>query len=75
MTKKTKTSKKPAFTAYYVPDRENAFWTKVGAAWKHEDGKGYSLKLELMPLGNDGRLVLREYEEKRDEETGEGDDD
>jgi hypothetical protein len=72
MTKRTKTAKKPAYVAYYVPDRENAFWTKVGAMWEHEDGQGFSLSLELMPVG-EGRLVLRKYEDKQ-EQPGEGND-
>jgi hypothetical protein len=37
---------------------ENAFWTKIGAAWLHEDGKGFNLALTAMPVS--GRLVVRE---------------
>jgi len=54
-------SKKPAFLAYAVKDRgrnQKAIWTKIGAAWPHVDGKGYSIELEAVPL--DGRLVLME---------------
>lgn len=44
----------------FVVDGEgdNAFWTKVGAAWPHEDGKGFNVTLTAMPLS--GRLVIRE---------------
>jgi hypothetical protein len=24
----------------YVVDGENAFWMKMGVAWRHDDGKG-----------------------------------
>lgn len=26
-----------------------AYWTKIGAAWPHEDGKGFSLKMDFYP--------------------------
>ncbi|TQF40095.1 hypothetical protein UNPF46_11570 [Bradyrhizobium sp. UNPF46] len=45
---------------------DKAFWTKIGAAWPHEDGKGFNLQLSCLPL--DGRLVVREP--KTEKETG-----
>ncbi len=52
--------------AYHVRDREGAssFWTRIGAAWAHADGKGSNLQLEVVPL--DGRIVLRVATEKKD---------
>jgi hypothetical protein len=35
----------------------NAFWTKIGAAWPHQDGKGFNIQLSCMPMN--GRLVVR----------------
>lgn len=52
--------KSPAFIAYHVPDRENPFWTKIGAAWDHKDGGGFTLQLDLAPVAT-GRVVLRKY--------------
>lgn len=51
-----------ALVAYYVTERNgNAFWTRIGAAWLHEDGKGYGLRLDLLPSNvAAGRIVLRE---------------
>jgi len=43
---------------------ENAFWTRVGSAWSHKDGKGYNIVLSALPLN--GRLVLREFSEDDD---------
>ncbi|WP_346658407.1 hypothetical protein [Bradyrhizobium sp. 134] len=37
---------------------DNAFWTKIGAAWEHKDGKGFNILLTAMPLN--GRLVIRQ---------------
>jgi hypothetical protein len=53
--------KHPAYHAYVVRDGKNGekgFWTKLGAAWKSKDGKGFVLQLDCVPL--DGRVVLRE---------------
>jgi hypothetical protein len=46
--------------AVYVVEGEgdDAFWTKVGAAWPHQDGKGFNITLSALPLN--GRLVVRE---------------
>lgn len=50
----------PSLIAYHVTERgEKSFWTRIGAAWDHEDAKGMTLQLELMPM-NGGRIVLRE---------------
>jgi len=53
--------------AVYVVEGEgdNAFWTKVGAAWQHQDGKGFNITLSALPLN--GRLVVRDP--KIDEEA------
>ena len=49
----------PEFLAWHVTDKgEKSFWNKVGAAWRHRDGKGYTLQLEVVPIN--GRIVLRQ---------------
>ncbi len=56
----------PSLIAYHVSERgEKKFWTRIGAAWDHEDARGLTLQLELLPAGG-GRIVLRE---PRDEEV------
>ena len=62
-TDETQTTKRPSYIAYHVPERENAPWARLGAAWDHDDGKGLTLQLDLLPVG-DGRIVLRVYEPK-----------
>ena len=39
-----------ALLAYHVPNRRNAAWIRIGAAWPHKDGEGYRLRIGLMPL-------------------------
>jgi hypothetical protein len=49
---------RPAYDAFVVEgDGQEAFWTKIGAAWSHEDGNGFNLQLASMPLT--GRVALR----------------
>lgn len=57
MTKDT-TSTTPTHHVYVVEGKgDNAFWTKIGAAWQHADGNGLNITLSLLPL--DGRVVIR----------------
>lgn len=51
--------KKPSHFAYHVREREGAkgIWTRIGSAWAHGDGKGFSVQLDCAPL--DGRITLR----------------
>lgn len=69
MTKTTET-KAPTMAAYHVRDGkgENAksFWTRIGAAWVHQDGEGMTLQLDCLPV--DGRVVIRPL--KADEQDG-----
>lgn len=53
----------PAFVAYHAPERENAPWTAIGAAWNHKDGNGLTLQLNLVPATH-GRIVLRKATSK-----------
>lgn len=56
----TKITQPPALIAYHVAERgEKNFWTRIGAAWDHEDAKGLTVQLDLVPAGG-GRIVLRE---------------
>ena len=64
---KVQEAKAPALIAYHVPDRENAPWTRIGAAWDHKDERGFTLQLDLVPVAA-GRIVLREFDPKMIEE-------
>ena len=65
-TNETAGSKTPSHVAYHVRDREGAkgFWTRIGSAWPHADGKGFNVQLEVVPL--DGRIVFRVASEKKE---------
>jgi len=57
--------KLPNFVAYQVQDREDkpSFWTRIGGAWEHSDGQGFTLQLSVVPL--DGRITLRIPSDKK----------
>lgn len=59
-------SKTPSHNVYQVRDGkgDKGFWTRIGAAWQHTDGKGYNVQLECVPL--DGRVTLRIASENKD---------
>lgn len=61
----TTQSNRPGYGVYHVEEGKGdrkGFWTKVGAAWKHEKGDGFSIQLTVLPI--DGRLVVRKLEAK-----------
>lgn len=50
--------KAPTHIAYQVREgQQKGYWTRIGAAWAHKDGKGFSIQLDCVPL--DGRISLR----------------
>jgi hypothetical protein len=52
-------NQQPAYRAYTVIKREGAedFWLAIGAAFMHQDGDGYNIVLQALPI--DGKIVLR----------------
>jgi len=48
-----------AYRAYTVIKREGQedFWLAIGAAFMHQDGDGYNIVLQALPI--DGKVVLR----------------
>ncbi len=59
--------KAPSHIVYHVRDRgegQKSFWTRIGSAWAHADGKGFNVQLEAVPL--DGRISLRVASEKKE---------
>ena len=52
-------NRQPNYTAYTVVKREGQddFWIPIGGAWMHEDGDGYNVMMQALPI--DGKVVLR----------------
>ena len=44
-TASTEEANSPTHYAYQVKEgKEKSYWTRIGAAWAHKDGKGFSLQ-------------------------------
>jgi hypothetical protein len=65
-TQANRETKPLAFIAWHVNGQDKkSFWTRIGAAWDHKDGKGLTLQLELVPMS--GRIVLRAPQAEQEE--------
>lgn len=63
----------PSHRLYAVtkkPGSEKAYWTPIGAAWAHRDGKGFAIRLELLPV-NGADIVLRVIDKDEESDAGE----
>jgi hypothetical protein len=60
-----------AYRAYTVIKRKDKddYWLNLGACYPHEDGEGFNLLLNALPV--DAKLVLRRYKEKPEEQEAE----
>lgn len=58
----------PAFRVYSVISREGKddYWLNIGLAFPHQDGKGFNVMLQALPLN--AKLVLREAAEEESEQ-------
>jgi hypothetical protein len=48
--------------------KQDDYWLNIGVAFPHEDGKGFNVMLQALPLHDNGKIVLREHEPKDHEE-------
>jgi len=62
-------NQQPAYRAYTVVKREGQddFWLAIGAAFRHQDGEGYNLVLQALPI--DGKVVLRLPKDEKADQT------
>ncbi len=68
MSKKHQPKTLPAFRIFSIVENEGekAVWHELGAAWKHKDGKGFSLQFKALPLPG-AQVVLREPQPKAED--------
>lgn len=61
----TTETNRPSHGVYIVEgEGKKAFWTRIGAAWAHEDGDGFTVRLTCIPL--EGRMVVRKPRKEED---------
>jgi hypothetical protein len=60
-------AQQPSYQAYTVVKREGQddFWLNIGAAFMHQDGDGYNIILQALPIN--GKIVLRPPKTQSDE--------
>lgn len=57
-------TKRPSHIAYQVREGEDqkAYFNRIGAAWTHKDGEGFTLQLDSLPV--DGRITVRSAQDR-----------
>jgi hypothetical protein len=65
------------YRVYSIIERpkNDDYWLNIGVAFPHEDGKGFNVMLQGLPLHGNGKIALREHEvqdHETDEIVGEG---
>ena len=61
-------SRKPTHDAFAVAgDGRNSTWTRIGAAWPNDDGKGFNIVI-ARGVAVLGKIVLREPKPQADQE-------
>lgn len=70
MSTQSRTSKRPTHRVYAVTQRKNgdSNWQEIGAAWAHNDGQGFNLQVNYLPL-NGADLVIRVPKDNTDDAT------
>jgi len=64
----------PTFIAFSIKERDKgrpSIWTKIGAAFPHGKGPGFTIQLDALPLGD--RIVLREPKDDESKADAEAD--
>ena len=67
------TNQQPTHRVYTVVKREGQddFWLAIGAAFAHQDGKGFNVMLQALPI--DGKVVLRVAQDDKPEQPSAND--
>ena len=62
---------KPSQGVYIVIEatdsQKKPLWKKIGAAWAHQDGKGFGITLDALPIN--GKLTMRVPGEKQPQDN------
>jgi hypothetical protein len=58
------------YRVYSIIERpkQDDYWLNIGVAFPHEDGEGFNVMLQALPVHGNGKIVLRAYDPKTHEE-------
>ena len=61
------------YRVYSIIERpkQDDYWLNIGVAFPHENGDGYNVILQALPLHGHGKLVMRAYDGDKDEVAAE----
>ena len=66
------TEKSKLFRVYSIVPRpkQDDYWLNIGAAFAHDDGKGFNVLLQALPVPYDGqcKIVIREHDPEKGDE-------
>lgn len=68
MSNKPRSKNAPTHEVFAVIRKEGSekgIWQKIGGCWPHEDGDGFNMRLDYLPL-NGADLVIRKWTPKPD---------
>ncbi len=57
------------YRVYSIIERpkQDDYWLNIGVAFPHEDGEGFNVILQALPLHGEGKIVLRAYDPQKHE--------
>lgn len=57
------------YRVYSIIERakQDDYWLNIGGAFPHDDGDGFNVILQALPLHGNGKIVLRAYDPEKHE--------
>lgn len=57
------------YRVYSIIERpkQDDYWLNIGVAFPHENGDGFNIILQALPLHGNGKLVMRAYDPQQHE--------
>ena len=57
------------YRVYSIIERakQDDYWLNIGVAFPHDDGDGFNVILQALPLHGNGKIVLRAYDPEKHE--------
>jgi len=55
------------YRVYTIIERpkQDDYWLNIGVAFPHDDGEGFNVMLQALPLHGNGKIVLRAYDSEK----------
>ncbi len=55
------------YRVYSIIERpkQDDYWLNIGVAFPHDDGDGFNVILQALPLHGNGKIVLRAYDSEK----------